>query len=90
MTDPVGSARAVRHVGRALCAALATAMTTAAVDIVATPAARWWPYAWPVPWYLTGVSAVAWALLRAREKAATRPPEGGDEQARQDDWRTAA
>ncbi|CAB52972.1 hypothetical protein ACN6LC_005195 [Streptomyces violaceoruber] len=32
---------------------------------------------WPLPWYLTGPAALAWACLRAREKAAHgQAPEG--------------
>jgi len=62
-------ALAVRWAGRLLCWSLAAAMATAAVDVTASPHAGWWHTFWPLPWYLTCASAVAWAALRAREKS---------------------
>jgi hypothetical protein len=44
-------------------------MATAAVDITIAPSAPWWHTLWPLPWYATCASALAWALLRAREKS---------------------
>lgn len=73
MTDqdrPVGSLTvAVRWAGRLLCWSLAVAWTAAAVDVTASPHTGWWDTLWPLPWYLTCASAVAWAALRAREKS---------------------
>ncbi|MFE1585358.1 hypothetical protein ACFW6Q_06645 [Streptomyces sp. NPDC058737] len=78
---------AVRWAGRLLCWSLAAGMTTAALDLLATPQAAWWPTVWPLPWYLTGLSIPAWAILRAREKATQDPP---DEETRPDHWDRAA
>ncbi len=78
---------ALRWAGRLLCWSLAAGMTTAALDLLATPPAAWWPTAWPLPWYLTGISIPAWAILRAREKATQQPP---DEDTRPDHWDRAA
>ncbi|WP_055694520.1 hypothetical protein [Streptomyces prasinopilosus] len=74
-TGPERLTRAVRYAGRLLCWSLAAGMASAAADLLLEPSARWWPVLWPVPWYLTGVSLLAWAGLRAREKAAQFPPE---------------
>ncbi|GGS40239.1 hypothetical protein AB0E75_15025 [Streptomyces griseoviridis] len=71
-------ALAVRWAGRALCWSLAAAMASAAADLVLAPGTPWWPAVWPLPWYLTGASALAWAVPRAREKAARRPPDEED------------
>ncbi len=67
-------ASAVRAVGRLLCWSLAAAMITAAVDAVLDPQAAWWAAAWSLPWWIFGATALAWAVLRAREKADRRPP----------------
>jgi hypothetical protein len=93
MTDPDGPAagalsRAVRHAGRLLCWSLAAGMTTAAVDVTAAPEIAWWHLVWPLPWYLTCLSALAWALLRAREKGYGNPPTGEDEP--ESEWERAA
>ncbi|MEV7072946.1 hypothetical protein ACIQJT_29795 [Streptomyces sp. NPDC091972] len=94
MTDPdrpaVPLARTVRRAGRLLCWSLATAWTAAAVDVTVSPRARWWNTLWPLPWYLTCACAVAWAVLRAREKAARgghEPRTGTDVRT---DWDQAA
>jgi hypothetical protein len=65
-------------------------MTLAAVDLVLAPRAPWWSPAWVLPWCLVGGCLLVWAVLRAREKAARRPP--GDEagQGAPDDWERAA
>ncbi|MFC8407464.1 hypothetical protein ACFUG9_28330 [Streptomyces griseoincarnatus] len=78
---------AVRWAGRLLCWSLAAGMTTAALDLLATPQAAWWPTVWPLPWYLTGLSVPAWAILRAREKTTQQPP---DEDTLPDHWDRAA
>ncbi|MFE2463169.1 hypothetical protein [Streptomyces sp. NPDC059402] len=78
---------AARWAGRLLCWSLAAGMTTAALDLLATPQAAWWPTLWPLPWCLTGLSIPAWAILRAREKATQDPP---DEETRPDHWDRAA
>ncbi|MFE6336205.1 hypothetical protein ACFVOK_23820 [Streptomyces sp. NPDC057798] len=67
--------RAVQWTGRLLCWSLAAGMTTAATELLFAPQASWWPALWPLPWYLTCVTALTWAILRAREKAAQHPPE---------------
>ncbi|KOG43134.1 hypothetical protein [Streptomyces resistomycificus] len=80
MTQPVRPTptpipRAVRHTGRVLCWSLALGMITAAVGAThLAPHAHWWHVAWPLPWYLTGASAVAWGVLRVHEKAGFAPP----------------
>jgi hypothetical protein len=71
--------RAVRYAGRLLCWSLGIGMATAAVDITVSPHAPWWRALWPLPWYLTCASALAWALLRAREKSVGRPADGDDD-----------
>ncbi|MEU1848743.1 hypothetical protein ABZ499_05495 [Streptomyces sp. NPDC019990] len=68
--------RAVRRAGRLLCWSLASGMVTAAADLVLDPRAAWWRSAWLVPWCFTGLSVLAWAVLRARQKAAQRRDEG--------------
>ncbi|MFC8851521.1 hypothetical protein ACFT5D_00445 [Streptomyces sp. NPDC057144] len=78
---------AARWAGRLLCWSLAAGMTTAALDLLVTPQAAWWHTFWPLPWYLTGLSIPAWAILRAREKATQDPP---DEETRPDHWGRAA
>jgi hypothetical protein len=89
MTDPdrpvapVGPlTRAVRYAGRLLCWSLGVGMAAAALDVTVAPSARWWPALWPVPWYLTCASALAWALLRAREKSVAG---GGDDDPQADE-----
>ncbi|MFD0317993.1 hypothetical protein [Streptomyces flavalbus] len=78
---------AARWTGRLLCWSLAAGMATAATDLLLAPRAGWWPAVWPLPWYLTGLAALTWAVLRAREKAAQRPPE---EDTHPDHWDQAA
>ncbi len=86
-TGPLRSpASAVQLSGRLLCWSLAAAMTTAALDAVLDPHTRWWGAVWSLPWWLACAAAVAWAVLRACEKAARRPPYGGV----QSDWEQAA
>lgn len=70
-----------------LCCSLAASMTTAATELLLTPQAGWWPALWPLPWYLTCATALAWAILRAREKAAQHPP---DEDTLPEQWDQAA
>ncbi|MEV0696151.1 hypothetical protein [Streptomyces sp. NPDC050388] len=67
--------RAVQPTGRLPCWSLAAGMTTAATELLVTPQAGWWPALWPLPWYLTCLTALTWAILRAREKAAQHPPD---------------
>ncbi|MFE0805143.1 hypothetical protein [Streptomyces sp. NPDC058812] len=62
-------------------------MTTAALDLLATPQAAWWPIVWPLPWYLTCLSIPAWAILRARDKDTQEPP---GEDTLPDHWDQAA
>ncbi|MFI0543567.1 hypothetical protein ACH3VS_32405 [Streptomyces sp. WSLK1-3] len=73
MTDPdrpVGHlALAVPWAGRLLCWNLAAAWTAAAVDVGLAPHIGWWHLLWQLPCWLTCASAVAWAVLRAREKS---------------------
>ncbi|MER5831829.1 hypothetical protein ABT116_13560 [Streptomyces sp. NPDC002130] len=68
------SASAVQLAGRLLCWSLAAAMVSAAVDAFLDPRARWWGSVWPLPWWLVCASALAWTVLRAREKADRPPP----------------
>lgn len=81
--------RFVQQTGRLLCWSLTAGMTTAALELLTTPKAAWWHMLWPLPWYLTCVSAPLWAALRAHEKAARQ-------QAREEDndipgeWEQAA
>ncbi|WP_320780102.1 hypothetical protein [Streptomyces sp. CRN 30] len=82
--------RGVQYAGRALCWSLAGGMTTAAVDIVLAPGFHAWPVLWPLPWYLTCVSAVAWAVLRAREKAAALRLAADEDLVQGQDWERAA
>ncbi|WP_329266417.1 hypothetical protein [Streptomyces pseudovenezuelae] len=74
MTDPDrpvgGISLAVRWAGRLLCWSLAAAWAAAAVDLTASPHLGWWDALWQLPSCLTCASAVAWAVLRAREKSA--------------------
>ncbi|GAA2270645.1 hypothetical protein GCM10010145_01370 [Streptomyces ruber] len=81
--------RSVRTSGRLLRWSLAGGMTTAAVDVVLAPGFRAWPVLWPLPWYLTCVCAVTWAVLRAREKAALRES-AAEEQWHGQEWDRAA
>ncbi|WP_030238793.1 MULTISPECIES: hypothetical protein [unclassified Streptomyces] len=74
MSEP-GRALPVQRAGRLLCWSLATGMVTAAADLVLDPQTAWWRSLWLLPWYLTGLSVLAWAVLRARQKAAQRPDE---------------
>ncbi|CAM5743861.1 hypothetical protein SAFG77S_02461 [Streptomyces afghaniensis] len=77
---------AVQFSGCLLCWSLAAAMVTAAVDAVLDPQVRWWGAVWSLPWWLACGAALAWIVLRVREKAARRPPSGGV----QSDWERAA
>lgn len=77
---------AVRLSGCLLCWCLAAAMLSATVDAVLDPRARWWGAVWSLPWWLACGAALAWAVLRVREKAARRPPNGGA----RSDWEQAA
>ncbi|MFF1451271.1 hypothetical protein ACFVYF_24515 [Streptomyces sp. NPDC058274] len=61
-------AAAVRWAGRLLCWTLAVAMPAAAAEAVVAPQADCWQAAWQAPWYLVPVWALAWAVLRIREK----------------------
>ncbi|AMW10679.1 hypothetical protein A4E84_14880 [Streptomyces qaidamensis] len=79
-------ASAVRLSGRLLCWCLATAMASAVVDAFLHPAPGWWGAVWLLPWWLTCATALAWAALRAREKADRPPPQGGA----RSDWEQAA
>ncbi|MFF7446099.1 MULTISPECIES: hypothetical protein [unclassified Streptomyces] len=88
-TTPGRLTRAVQYTGRLLCWSLATAMATAAADLLLDPRAPWWTYTWPTPWFLTGAAALAWAALRACEKNADDPP-ADDEDPRRDEWEHAA
>ncbi|MGA5202312.1 hypothetical protein [Streptomyces variegatus] len=86
-TGPFRSpASAVRLSGRLLCWSLAAAMASAAVDAFLGPPVRWWGVVWPLPWWLTGVTALAWSVLRAREKADRPPPHDSV----RGDWERAA
>ncbi|MFJ7773478.1 hypothetical protein ACIQ1J_35130 [Streptomyces sp. NPDC097107] len=84
---PYRLALAVQWAGRLLCWSLAAGMTTAALDLLLDPQALWWRSAWPLPWYLTCLSTLAWAVLRACEKASQRPP---DEDTLPEHWVQAA
>ncbi|MEZ3182582.1 hypothetical protein KYY02_29150 [Streptomyces pimonensis] len=77
----------VRWAGRLLCWNLAVGMAVAAADLLLAPSAGRWSVLWPLPWYLTCVSLLVWAVLRACEKAAHRPP---DEEELPGAWDTAA
>ncbi|MGW6220339.1 hypothetical protein ACWF8U_10740 [Streptomyces olivaceus] len=79
--------RAVQYAGRLLCWSLAAGMATAAIQLLFAPRADWWAFCWPLPWYLTCLSALAWAVLRAREKGSQGPP---DEEPLPDPWDRAA
>ncbi|WP_461075885.1 hypothetical protein [Streptomyces deserti] len=65
-------------------------MASAAVDVVLDPQARWWLTVLSLPWCLAGGSVLAWAVLRAREKAARRPPYGDGGRGVRSDWGQAA
>ncbi|WP_344599335.1 hypothetical protein [Streptomyces glaucus] len=86
---PMVRSRAARFAERLLCWSLAAGMVTAAVDAVFEPPARWWHTAWPLPWWLTGASVLAWVVLRAREKAARSSPADEVEEV-PGDWGRAA
>ncbi|GGU67843.1 hypothetical protein GCM10010274_65340 [Streptomyces lavendofoliae] len=62
-------------------------MTTAATELLLAPQTGWWTVLWPLPWCLTPLTALAWALLRTCEKAAQHPP---DEDTLPDRWDQAA
>ncbi|MEU9644165.1 hypothetical protein [Streptomyces sp. NPDC048188] len=78
--------RSVQRAGRLLCWSLAAGMATAATDLLLAPRGDWWRVLWPLPWFLTCAAAVAWACLRAREKAANQD---GEEDV-PDEWDQAA
>ncbi|MEU0227031.1 hypothetical protein ABZ177_22055 [Streptomyces sp. NPDC006284] len=78
---------AVQRAGCLLCWSLAAGMATAATDLLLTPQGPWWGALWPLPWYLTGLSIPAWAILRIREKATQHPP---DEDTLPGSWDQAA
>ncbi|MEV0244221.1 hypothetical protein AB0I06_30515 [Streptomyces sp. NPDC050674] len=80
------SASAVQLAGRLLCWSLAAAMASAAVDALLDPQVSWWGVAWLLPWWLAGASALAWSVLRAREKADRPPPHDNA----RSDWERAA
>ncbi|MFD5161310.1 hypothetical protein ACFWMJ_25095 [Streptomyces hawaiiensis] len=80
------SASAVRLTGRLLCWNLAVAMASAAVDAFLAPQVRWWGVVWPLPWWLACATALAWGVLRAREKADRPPPHDSV----RSDWERAA
>ncbi|MCV2458155.1 hypothetical protein OEB94_02465 [Streptomyces sp. ICN988] len=65
-------------------------MAATTADILTAPQAGWWPYTWPVPWHLICLSALVWALLRAREKSASSPPAEGNDKLREEEWEEAA
>ena len=95
MTEPgrapsAPRARAVRFLERLLCWSLAAGMTSAAADLVLDPRTPWWSPLWVLPWYLAGGCFLAWAVLRAREKAARRPPHGEAGTDARDAWERAA
>lgn len=83
---PRPSASAVSLAGRLLCWSLSAAMATAAVEALLGPRPRWWGALWALPWWLTGAAVLGWIVLRAREKAARRPPRGSV----RGDWEQAA
>ncbi|GAA2762709.1 hypothetical protein GCM10010103_17500 [Streptomyces paradoxus] len=80
------SASAVQLAGRLLCWSMAAAMVSAAVDALLDPRVRWWGPVWPLPWWLVCASALAWTVLRAREKADRPPPHDSV----RSDWERAA
>ncbi|MET8899872.1 MULTISPECIES: hypothetical protein [unclassified Streptomyces] len=90
MSAPGRRRTAAQWAGRLLCWSLALAMVTAAVEALFHPGAAWWPLAWPVPWYDTPITALAWGLLRLREKAMGRPPCDDQEDLPAEDWDQAA
>ncbi|WP_432101480.1 hypothetical protein [Streptomyces sp. WAC 04229] len=90
MSAPGRRRTAVQWAGRLLCWSLALAMVTAAVEALFHPGAAWWLLAWPVPWCLTPITALAWGLLRLREKATGRPPCDDQEDLPAEDWDQAA
>jgi hypothetical protein len=61
-------------------------MASAAVTAFLHPQARWWGAVWPLPWWLACLAALAWAVLRAREKADRTPPQDNA----RSDWEQAA
>ncbi|MFF6913130.1 hypothetical protein [Streptomyces sp. NPDC012466] len=61
-------------------------MASAAADAFLDPRVDWWGAVWPVPWWLVGATALAWTVLRAREKAHRPPPQGSV----RGDWEQAA
>ncbi|GGW78366.1 hypothetical protein [Streptomyces lomondensis] len=77
---------AVQLSARLLCWSLAAAMISAAADAFLDPRADWWGVVWPLPWWLFGAAALAWTVLRAREKADRPPPHG----IARSDWEQAA
>ncbi|MEV5355609.1 hypothetical protein [Streptomyces sp. NPDC052693] len=79
-------ASAVRLAARLLCWSLAAAMAGAAVDVLGRPRAGWWNAVWPLPWWTFAAAALAWTVLRAREKSGPPPPPGSA----REDWEQAA
>ncbi|MFE1036953.1 hypothetical protein ACFW40_34395 [Streptomyces sp. NPDC058807] len=67
--------RAVQYAARLLCWSLTAGMTTATAELLLSPQADWWQALWPAPWYLTPLTALTWAVLRAREKSEQNPPD---------------
>ncbi|MFI6209102.1 hypothetical protein ACIBAI_22295 [Streptomyces sp. NPDC051041] len=82
------TARAVQRAGRLLCWSLAAGMITAFTDLLLGPHTGWWHTLWLLPWYLTCLSVPAWAVLRAREKAAHR--QTSEDEDFHDQWDQAA
>lgn len=66
--------RATRWAGRSLCWAHAAAMAGTAAEALLHPTVAWWPYVWPALWGVTGISLIAWAALRIRQKSHLQRP----------------
>ncbi|MEU0196734.1 MULTISPECIES: hypothetical protein [unclassified Streptomyces] len=79
-------ASAVQLSARLLCWSLAAAMISAAADAFVHPQVGWWGAVWTLPWWLFGATALAWIVLRAREKADSPPPPD----CARSDWEQAA
>ncbi|MFF9115454.1 hypothetical protein ACF09Y_07490 [Streptomyces massasporeus] len=72
--------------GRLLCWSLAAAMASAAADAFLHPHLPWWGAVWPLPWWFACLAALAWTVLRAREKCDGAPPQDTT----RGDWEQAA